>query len=83
MKIYVNNPKESWVVDRFRKEWYSNNKALSTKIIGTSDVIWIIAPWTWRKIPIKQLQNKKVICTVHHIDETSFSRSQESMLLRR
>jgi glycosyltransferase involved in cell wall biosynthesis len=78
MKIYVNNPKESWVVDRFRKEWYSNNKALSTKIIGTSDVIWIIAPWTWRKIPIKQLQNKRVICTIHHIDEQKFNTKEKN-----
>ena len=25
MKIYLNEANESWVVDRFRKEWIENN----------------------------------------------------------
>ena len=76
MKIYVNNPKESWVVDRFRKEWYRYNSSISTKRIGKSDIIWIISPWTWRNIPKKQLQNKKVVCTIHHIDEQKFQKTE-------
>ena len=51
MKIYLNNPKESWVVDRFRSEWYQDNKDISTKIL-MADIIWLI-PWTWKKISLK------------------------------
>ena len=61
--IYLNSAKESWVVDRFRKEWYEYNKQISTKFIFRSNTIWLIAPWTWSKVNSKLLDNKKVICT--------------------
>ena len=72
MKIYLNKPKEDWIVDRFVDEWNDHNKSLTTKNIFRSNVIWIIAPWTWRKINKVSLKNKKVVCTVHHIDESKF-----------
>ena len=72
MKIYLNSPKEDWIVDRFVDEWNDHNKSLNTKNIFRSNVIWIIAPWTWRKINKVSLKNKKVVCTVHHIDESKF-----------
>ena len=31
--IYLNKASESWVVDRFRDEWYEYNKNISTKNI--------------------------------------------------
>ena len=70
MKIYINNPKENWVVDRFVEEWISYNRHLHTDKIKEADLIWIISPWTWKKLPKKILQQKKVICTIHHIDES-------------
>ena len=33
MKIYLNKINESWIVDRMRKEWYENNKNISTNSI--------------------------------------------------
>ena len=33
MKIYISKVNESWVVDRFRKEWYKYNSDISTKFI--------------------------------------------------
>ena len=72
MKIYLNKPKESWVVDRFVDEWSSNNKSLTTKNILSSDIIWIISPWTWKKVNKTLLRNKTVLCTIHHIDEEKF-----------
>jgi len=77
MKIYLNNPKESWVVDRFRKEWLENNSSISTKKVNSADIIWIISPWTWKKIGYRHLKNKKVICTIHHIDEDKFDKNEE------
>ena len=52
MKIYISKVNESWVVDRFRKEWYKYNSDISTKFIKRSSNLWIIAPWLWEKIPI-------------------------------
>jgi len=77
MKIYLNNPNESWVVDRFRSEWYQGNKDISTKSILLSDIIWLIAPWTWKKISNKNLSKKKVVCTIHHIDFDKFDSKEE------
>ncbi|MDB4247448.1 glycosyltransferase [Acidimicrobiia bacterium] len=73
MKIFINNVQEGWIVDRFRKEFYEYNPEVSTSKIREADLVWIISPWAWRKIPKKHLRKKKVICTVHHIDEIKFS----------
>lgn len=72
MKIYLNAPKESWVVDRFVNEWIKHNKTISTRFITNADIIWIISPWTWRNISKKQLKDKKVFCTIHHLDPAKF-----------
>jgi len=50
MKIFINKLNESWIVDRFRHEWYEHNKDISMANIKKSEIVWIIAPWTWRKI---------------------------------
>ncbi len=73
MKIYINKLNESWIVDRLKKEWTFHNKSITTKRISQSDVIWIISPWTWKKIPKKHLQEKKVLCSIYHIDEEKFN----------
>ena len=80
MKIYINSPKESWVVDRFVKEWKENNKNISTNLLSKADLIWIISPWTWEKISKKHLSSKKVICTIHHIDDKKFNIEEFSEL---
>ena len=76
MKIYLNSAKENWVVDRFREEWYKYNSSISTKIIRNSDIVWIISPWTWKKINKKILSKKKVICSIYHLDEDKFDQKQ-------
>ena len=58
MKIYIPDVNESWVVDRFREEFYDYNSKITTNDIKT-DIIWIIAPWIWKKIKRKNLKNKK------------------------
>lgn len=73
MKIYLNDPRESWIVDRIRKEWYENNPELITESIDDCDVLWIVAPWQWRMIPQKHLESKKVVCTIHHIVPDKFN----------
>ena len=48
MKIYLNQPKENWIVDRFVSEWSKNNLDITTKRISKA-ILWIIS-LTWRKI---------------------------------
>lgn len=72
MKIYVSNLNESWIVDRLRNEWIHENDKFSTDDIKEADIIWIISPWTWNKIPKRHLKNKYVFCTIHHLEETDF-----------
>tara|TARA_Y100000992_G_C21118049_1_gene420506 strand:+ start:427 stop:612 length:186 start_codon:yes stop_codon:yes gene_type:complete len=61
MKIYLNSLNESWVIDRLKDEWLKYNKNLTTNSIKECDIVWIIAPWTWRKIPKRYLKSKKVV----------------------
>ena len=72
MKVYLSNINESWVVDRFRDDWYSQNQDISTEDIKKANIIWIISPWLWKKIPKRHLRNKKVICSIYHIDFDKF-----------
>ena len=83
MKIYLNNPKESWVVDRFCNEWGLYNQAITTEKIKNADIIWLISPWTWKKIKKRSLKNKKVLCTIHHIDFKKFNETEKKDFLKR
>ena len=74
MKIYLNSPKENWIVDRFVHEWTINNSFITCKNIKKSDIVWIISPWTWKKLSKSQIKKKKVLTTIHHIDENKFNR---------
>ena len=74
MKIFIPKINESWIVDRFRSEWYENNKNISTTSILKADIIWIMAPWMWKKIPKFFLKRKIVLCTYHHFVESKFSK---------
>ena len=74
MKIYLNSPKENWIVDRFVQEWTTNNSFITCKNIKKSDIVWIISPWTWKKLSKSQIKKKKVLVTIHHIDENKFNR---------
>lgn len=69
LKIYINKISEDWIVDRQRYEFISKNKKIITNFQFNANLIWIIAPWTWENLNKKHLKNKKVICTIHHIDE--------------
>ena len=72
MKVFINNIDENWTVDRLRKEFYEDNQDILTNNIKDADILWIIAPWTWKKIPKRFLKQKTVLCTIHHIDEKKF-----------
>ena len=73
MKIFISNLNESWIIDRMQEEFANYNPDIVTNNIKESDIIWIIAPWMWRKIPKKYLKSKTVVCSVHHLEEKDYS----------
>tara|TARA_B110000003_G_C16574214_1_gene505518 strand:+ start:276 stop:1199 length:924 start_codon:yes stop_codon:yes gene_type:complete len=76
MKIYINSVREDWIIDRIKREWQNLNPRNKTLFAFKSDIIWLIAPWTWKKVSRNTLQNKKVICSIYHIDEDKFNEIQ-------
>jgi len=72
MKIFVNDPNEGWIVDRIRGEFLEHTSHEIVKTPQEAEIIWLIAPWTWAQIPIPILQEKFVVCTIHHIDPQKF-----------
>lgn len=74
MNIYLNNVKENWIIDRVRRDWYKHKKNISTHFISRSEIIWILSPWVWNKIPRKYLKEKKVLCSHYHFNFDSFDK---------
>ena len=75
MKIFISNLNESWIIDRMKEEFSNFNPKIVTDNIKNSDIIWIIAPWMWKKIPKKYLKAKTVVCSIHHLEEKDFKGS--------
>lgn len=72
-KIYINSADEDWIVDKFKQEFLEFNSHLITHDIQDSTIIWIISPWTWKQLPKEKLKFKKVILTIHHLDDSDLS----------
>lgn len=68
MKVYLSQINESWIVDKIRAEFYLNFSEIATNNIKKADIVWVIAPWLSHKIKTRQLKNKKVLCSVYHLD---------------
>jgi hypothetical protein len=72
-KVYVLPPREDWIVDRFVKEWFEDNKDITVPTPAQADVIWLMADWCWLGLArAGLLTGKKVITTVHHIVPEKF-----------
>jgi len=71
-QVYVLPPNESWIVDRFVKEWNEDNADISVPHPSQADVIWALADWCIDRLPQSLLVKKKVITTVHHIVPEKF-----------
>jgi len=82
IKVYLNKLSENWIVDRQRQEFLDSNKNLITNYLFRSNLIWIIAPWTWNKINKKYLEKNKVLCTIHHIDDEKIENEKTEFMKR-
>ena len=72
-KVYINSADEDWIVDKFKHEFLEFNSQLITPNIQDANIIWIISPWTWKQLPKEKLKSKKVIVTIHHLDDSDLS----------
>tara|TARA_B110000003_G_C16642676_1_gene530784 strand:+ start:1925 stop:2842 length:918 start_codon:yes stop_codon:yes gene_type:complete len=75
--LYINKANENWIVDRFIQEWNGYNSNYLTDNIEEADIVWIIAPWNLSGISTKILKEKKIICTIHHIDIDKFKGTEK------
>ena len=76
-RVWTLPPAENWIVDEICKVWHDNNPDMATPYIKNCDVIWNVANWCWRKIPIEFLQSKKVVTTIHHIVPEKWSQHEQ------
>tara|TARA_B100001250_G_C19800182_1_gene790690 strand:- start:260 stop:1180 length:921 start_codon:yes stop_codon:yes gene_type:complete len=82
MKIYINDINENWIVDRFKNEWEEYHRKSVARDVHESDIVWIISPWTFKNLKKSKLESKIVLCTIHHLDMESFSRSDYKNFLK-
>ncbi len=53
-----------------RSEFYLSNPEITTDKLKNADIVWVIAPWLANKLKPKKFKNKKVLCSVYHLDES-------------
>ena len=85
MKIFCHVPRESWIVDRMGSEYlkYSSHDVSLSSINDDTDIIWLFASWCWNQIPLKILENKTVVCTIHHEVPEKFDNERRKNFLAR
>jgi len=74
-KVFVLPPGESWIVDRFVKEWNEDNADISTVDPKKADVIWLYADWAWDRVR-HVIHGKKIVTTIHHIVPEKFNQAE-------
>jgi len=70
MKIFLLKGNENWICDRFVEEWYEYNSEFASNNPHEADILWLVSSWLWNHMPYNLLEAKKVITTIHHIDQT-------------
>lgn len=83
MKVYIHPPGESWICDRFAKEFKEYCADISVNKPYDADVIWLIADWCWNQIPYTLLQSKKVLTTNFHIVPEKFNLNSQIDFMKR
>jgi glycosyltransferase involved in cell wall biosynthesis len=87
-EIKNNHPEfknEKWICDELKKEFteYFGQEFVITNA-ENADIIWYLAPWNYGYTPIgitrddwlEILKNKKVVFTMHHIDENKYNKGK-------
>jgi len=87
-EIRDNHPEfknEKWICDELKKEFteYFGEKIVTTDP-NLAGIIWYLAPWNYGHTPVDMdrdewlglLKKKKVVFTMHHIDEEKYAKGQ-------
>jgi len=82
-KVFTLAPNEDWIVDRFVKEWTTDNGDIAVDSPKAADVIWLMANWAWTQVGLGYLATKKVLTTVHHEVPEKFGHKQRQDFLLR
>ena len=85
MNIFCHVPRENWIVDRMGEEFkkYSSFNISTESINENTDLIWLLGSWCWNQIHPKILQEKPVLCTIHHEVPWKFDESRKQNFLQR
>ena len=87
-EIRENHPEfknEKWICDELKKEFIEYfGREIITIDPKKADIIWYLAPWNYIHIPmgmiredwLELLKIKKIIFTMHHIDEEKYIRGE-------
>ena len=75
LKLFINKANEKWIIDRLRDEWIRNHNPF-TRFYKSANMLWIIAPWKWDNKKLEKNSSRKVVCSVYHIDEEKFNKSE-------
>ena len=69
--------KTKWICDVLKEEFiqYSNVNIVNRS--SDADIIWLLAPWSHRKVNRKDLERKFVVTTVHHIDQEKYEADKD------
>jgi hypothetical protein len=71
------NIKNKWICDVFKEEFINFSNIEITTKPELCDILWLLAPWSMRKIPLKILEEKFVITTIHHIDWDKYEENKQ------
>jgi len=87
-EIRENHPEfknEKWICDELKKEFtdYFGEEIVTTDP-NSAEIIWYLAPWNYGHTPVGMnrdewlclLKTKKVVFTMHHIDEEKYAKGQ-------
>lgn len=83
MKIFIMQPNEGWIVDRFVDEWRQYSGLHTVWNPYDADVIWLLADWCFDQLPISLLRDKIVVTTIHHIVPEKFDDAARSQFALR
>ena len=83
MKVFVLAPNENWILDRIANEWAAECPEVTTTDPNKADVIWLVSSFSWRKIPTRILEEKKVVATIHHVVVSKFTKESLREFLAR
>ena len=73
MKIFTLKANENWILDRMFSDWKRKCEHIHTDDLNEADIIWILPPWQWKRVPPYFLVNKLVVVSIHHIVPEKFN----------